>query len=125
MLSLFPQLLDWSWHVPLVFRVFLGFYLFFVGYNLTNMHVAKKDEDDLAWMIFGGLVITLGAGFLLGVYVQVAGAIGFVLSLLAMYFKYRKFKSAEESIKYYLLVGIVALSLVFLGAGPYAFDLPL
>lgn len=125
MLSLFPQLLDWGWYVPFVFRLFLGIYFFFTGYQLTKMGPQKTGEEILAWTTLGVLIIILGVAFLLGVYVQIAGVVGFALSLIAVFFKYKRAVFTPEPIKYYMLIGVVALSLLFLGAGPHAFDLPL
>lgn len=125
MLSLFPQLLDWSWYVPFIFRLFLGFYFFFIGYSFTRSSSAKNSQDGLAWLILGLLIIILSLGFFLGIYVQIVGVIGFVLSLLAIYFKHENASFTPESVGYYLLLGVVSLSLLFLGAGPHAFDLPL
>ena len=125
MLSLFPQLLDWGWYVPFLFRIFLGLYFFFVGYGFIKLGSKKKDDDGLSWVIFGSLIIILGISFLLGIYVQIAGVLGFSLSLIAIYFKNSKSAVSPEPVKFYLLVGIVSLSLLFLGAGPHAFDLPL
>ena len=125
MLSLFPQLLDWGWYVPFVFRMFLGFYFFSIGYSFTRSRPTKSDQDGLAWLILGALIITLSLGFFLGVYVQIAGVVGFILSLMAIYFKYSNASFTPESVRYYVLLGVVSLSLLFLGAGPHAFDLPL
>ena len=125
MLSLFPQLLDWGWYVPFIFRIFLGFYFFFIGYSFTRSSRAKSGQDSLAWLILGALIILLSLGFFLGLYVQIVGVIGFTLSLLAIYFKHKNASFTPETVKYYLLLGVVSLSLLFLGAGPHAFDLPL
>jgi len=125
MLSFFPQLLDWSWYVPLVFRIFLAVYLFAIGYSFAKAPKDEKGGDGAAWMVFGILLIALSVLLFVGIYAQIAGTIVFVISLIAMYFKYRKAQFTPESEKFYLLVGLVALSLVFLGTGPYAFDIPL
>ncbi len=86
---------------------------------------AKSGQESLAWLILGTLIILLSLGFFLGLYVQVVGVIGFTLSLLAIYFKNKNASFTPETVKYYLLLGVVSLSLLFLGAGPHAFDLPL
>lgn len=125
MLSLFPQLLDWSWYVPFVFRICLGFYFFFLGYSMIKANSQNKGEDSLSWMILGILIIVLSASFLFGIYVQIAGVVGFVLSWIAIYFRRKGSSFTPEPIKFYFFVGIVSLSLLFLGAGPHAFDLPL
>lgn len=123
MLSLFPELLDWSFFVPFFFRVFLGCYLLAVGYHLINK--TRRDEEKLTWAIFGTLVMAIGFFLFLGVYTQIFGVISFAISLLAIYFKKRKSHDTPESIAFYTLFALLSLSLLFLGAGPYAFDLPL
>jgi uncharacterized membrane protein YphA (DoxX/SURF4 family) len=67
----------------------------------------------------------IGLFLLVGVYTQVFGVITFVISLLAIYFKKQKSHDTPESIAFYALFALLSLSLLFLGAGPYAFDLPL
>jgi hypothetical protein len=126
MLSLFPDLLDWSWYVPLIFRIFLGTYCCYIGWTLAHEERGEKSErDDLAWAGMRTILILLGLSFVFGVVVQVLGAIGFALALFALFLRYRHSPHARESTAFYLLIGIVSLSLIFLGAGPHAFDLPL
>ncbi len=125
MLSLFPELLDWSWYVPLVFRLFLGAYLVGVGWMFTKRHAGVKGDNSASAFIGGGiLLVLLGLFFLFGIFVQALGAIGFVLSVVALFFR-RGNPEAAETPRFYLLIGIVSLSLVFLGPGPFSFDLPL
>lgn len=125
MLSLFPELLDWSFYVPFFFRIFLSCYLLTVGYHLYNKHKVKDNEERLAWTIFSALIMVVGIFLFLGVYTQIFGVITFAISLLAIYFKKQKSHDTPETIAFYILFGLVALSLLFLSAGPYAFDLPL
>lgn len=125
MLSLFPELLDWSFYVPFFFRIFISCYLLTAGYHLIKKNKTKGGEEKLTWTIFGTLIIAAGLALLLGIYTQVFGVISFVLSLLAIYFKKHKSPDTTESILFYLLFALISFSLLFLGAGPYAFDLPL
>jgi uncharacterized membrane protein YfcA len=125
MLSLFPELLDWSFYVPFFFRLFLGCYLLAAGYQLAKKHKATRDEEKLTWNILGTLIMTIGLFIFLGVYTQIFGVISFAISLLALYFKKHKSHDTPESIAFYALFALLSLSLLFLGAGPFAFDLPL
>ena len=127
MLSLFPDLLDWSFYVPFLFRVFLGIYILAAGYRFfkKSMSPTEKDEDKLSWGIFGALLVLLAGSLLIGLFIQVGGAITFAVSILALYAKHRNIKDADESTAFYLLFALVGLSLIFLGPGPFAFDLPL
>lgn len=127
MLSLFPDLLDWSFYVPFFFRVFLGLYILGVGYRFFKKStvLTEQDEDKLSWGILGALLVLLAGSMLVGLFIQVGGAITFAVSILALYAKYRDIKEADESATFYVLFALVGLSLVFLGPGPFAFDLPL
>ena len=127
MLSLFPELLDWSWYAPFFFRMFIGIYVINVGLLAARTNNQPKDRDDIAWTLLAALLFVLGASFLAGIYIQLAGAIGFALALVAIYCKLKNLPLVlvEESPKFYFLIGLVSLSFVILGAGPYAFDLPL
>ena len=126
MLSLFPDLLDWSWYVPFFFRLFLGAYCCFVAWTLAHTSTETPSEEDrFAWAGMRVLLVLLGVLFLLGIAVQALGAIGFILALFALFLHAKHSPRAPESAAFYLLIGLVALALVFLGPGPYAFDLPL
>lgn len=82
-------------------------------------------DDRLAWIFLGVILLCFGLLFVAGLYVQALGSTGFALALIALYLRWRKSPHARESSQFYLLIGLVSLSLVFLGPGPYAFDLPL
>lgn len=123
MLSLFPELLDWSWYTPLLFRGFLVIYLSTIAFTLLRKHHAGNEK--FADVGFGTLLVLLVLTYLLGIYIQIGGAIGFSLAMTALVFRKRYKKDLNESGWFYLLLALVSLSFVFLGAGPYAFDIPL
>lgn len=127
MLSLFPDLLDWSFYVPFFFRIFLSCYIIWIGSGIFKKGVAesKNGGDGLSWWILSGLLIILALSLLVGLFVQACGAITFVISILAIYAKHRNISEAHESVSFYLLFALVGISLVFLGPGPFAYDLPL
>lgn len=118
MLSLFPTLLDWNWYVPFLFRIFLGYYFFNIGL------VMMKKSDESAWKLLGILSVLAGILFVIGIYIQLLGVVAFI-SALALTYTRKKVRFLHESATFYTLLAIVSLSLLFLGAGPYAVDLPL
>jgi uncharacterized membrane protein YfcA len=124
MLSLFPELLDWSWYVPLLFRIFLGWYLVHVGYSYIRRRSPAEPQSADALLWGGILLALLGIAFFAGIFVQALGATGFILAATALYFRTRLGGNVDAP-RFYVLVGLVALSLVFLGPGPLSFDLPL
>ena|SRR3989338_8057738 len=125
MLSPFPELFAWSWYVPLFFRLFLAIYLLHLCYHFAKRGGAGEADGHTNFAIGGGLLVIIGLSFFVGLYVQISGAIGFVLALTALLMKPPAPEKLHGSRAFYFLLGLVSLSLVFLGAGPYAFDLPL
>lgn len=128
MLSMFPELYDWSWFVPFFFRMFLAWYFITSGYTLARAGDNGGENERFAWTILGAIITAVGGAFLAGIFVQVAGATGFVLAIFAIVLKHTAREEARrvvESQIFYLLLGLVSLSLVFLGPGPWAIDLPL
>ena len=123
MLSLFPELLDWSWYTPLLFRGFIVIYLFAIATTLLRKN--DKGDKKLADRLLSALLSILALALLFGIYVQVIGVIGFSLGMAAFFFRKRYHKELKESGWFYILITLTSLSFVFLGAGPYAFDIPL
>lgn len=117
MLSLFPSLLDWNWYVPLFFRIFLGYYFINLG-----LHMMKNNEQ--AWKILGGFSSFSGILFVLGVFSQLLGVVSSVSALIMLSQRKKNLLIAEPAV-FYVLLSLVSISLLFLGAGPYAIDLPL
>ncbi len=125
MLSLFPELFDWSWYVPFVLRLLVAYYFITIGYHLARFIKEGSDNEKAAWNILGGLVIVTGLLILIGLFTQAAAAVAFAWTLLALYFRKKNATFTLEPARFYFLLGCVALSLIFLGPGPFAFDLPL
>ena len=122
MLSLFPDLLDWSYYVPFFFRLFIGSYLVAVGVKIIQR---GNTEGTTTWIGLGGMLNMLGIAFIVGIAIQVDGVIGFVIALLASYTKHTNVVLASQTTQFYILFALVCLALVFLGPGPYSYDLPL
>ncbi len=125
MLSLFPELFDWSFYVPFFFRLYIAGYLLYAGYRLTKAGNTASKEDKYSWGTLGYLIIVIAISLFVGAYVQITGVILFVMNMLALYFKNTNKAELNQSTAFYILLALVSLSLVFLGAGPYALDLPL
>ena len=119
MLSLFPHLLDWNWYAPFLFRLFLGYYYLSLGFNLFN-------SGKTSWMkVIGVVSCAIGVSFVLGSGIQALGLSSGLIALIFACSKSIRQKISPESSLFFTLLTIVSFSLLLLGAGPYATDLPL
>ncbi|MBX2866520.1 hypothetical protein KTR10_00975 [Candidatus Kaiserbacteria bacterium] len=111
MLSLFPSFLAFALLVPLILRITIGLYFLF-----TLRRLFANMSPILRW-ILQLLSCVASVSVLLGAYTQLGAIILAGISLfLFMY-------SGKEA-KYFFLF-IMSLALLFLGAGFFAFDLPI
>jgi len=134
-LNPFPELLALSFFAPLLLRTMLG--LWFV---LTAMrHARRAERDPIAlelaakigavgriglWPLMlgeGALGVALIAGF----YTQIAALLAGAYALKLLFFRRIFPRLASESAWFYLLAAALSLSLLVLGAGAFAVDLPL
>lgn len=116
MVSVFPDLLAFSFLAPFILRVFLGFYFLYFGAKIL-----KTSESVFSGVrtehVLGGISLIGGTFVLIGLFTQPAAG---VLALISLY----ETKKPEHRVLYLLLFSM-ALSLLFSGAGFFAFDLPL
>ncbi|MBI2047649.1 MAG: hypothetical protein HYT27_00770 [Parcubacteria group bacterium] len=116
MVSLFPDLLSFALVAPFIIRLCLGFYFLLYGLRLfknsPNITLGIHKGHILGMLAFVGSILVL-----VGLFTQAAAIL---LALLSLY----RIKRSQNKILYALLFGM-ALSLLFSGAGLFAFDLPL
>lgn len=121
-----PQLFDWQFFVPTTFRVLLGGYLLLNGYRIFRDAKGEPSEEDrVAFRGLGVLIFVLGGVLFVGAWTQAAAAVTSVLGIVALYLKNRNSPRATQTRAFYLFATVMALSLIFLGPGAYAIDLPL
>ena len=133
-LNTFPTLLTFSMFSPLILRVVLGFIVINLGYlkldkektlwqelfETINIHPSRIFVKVLAFIeIIGGLMLIAGS------YTQLTAIIFSVLFFCEAILEYRESSLEKRSLTFYILMFTISLSLVFLGAGAFAFDLPL
>lgn len=133
-LNTFPSLLTFSMISPFILRVVLGLIIINLGslklgkeqaawqelFELINIHPAKFLVKSLAFVeIIGGLILLVGA------YTQLASMIFAVLFFCEAVLEYRDSNLEKRDLTFYILVFAISLSLIFLGAGAFAFDLPI
>lgn len=134
MLSVFPDLLAFGLFAPLLLRVALGLAFVRFGWHKVGRGRAEKAAffDSLGWKPgayfafgFGALELAVGTFLLIGLYTQVAALAAALVSLGALVLKKKPSQGITSSRGFLGLLFIIALSLLVLGAGFFAFDLPL
>jgi len=133
-LNTFPTLLTFGIFAPLILRVILGFIVINLGYlKLTseknawqqlfetiNIHPSRIFVKVLSYIeIIGGLMLIAGA------YTQLTAMVFAVLFFCEAVLEYRDPVLEKRNLTFYILIFGIALSLIFLGAGALAIDLPL
>lgn len=137
MLNVFPGLLFLGFLAPFFVRVAVGAIFLWIGYSYLfrdrNAAIAQlssrwpKCASFLIW--FGGIFeIITGLFLITGFLTQIAAIAGMLIATDALFVKLL-YKDLDRVAKYsrvfYILVLIISISLLFSGAGAFAFDLPL
>lgn len=133
--SLFPSLFDFQMLGVFVLRVTLGLIFVYFWYkkithsNTERIHFFEKLGLRPAKVYFGIVSSVEGiAGALLvvGLYTQGAVLVTGTLMLIATLIKWRKPSALpRNTIDFYIILAVVSFSLLFLGPGAFAVDLPL
>ena len=132
--SVFPDFLTYGLLAPLILRLALGFIFINFGrlaltgerdrwlklFDVIRLRPAKIFEK-----IFGFVEIVGGILLVIGLYTQVAALVFSIISLAELILEYREPVLLKNNIYFYILLFAISLSLIFLGAGFLAFDLPL
>lgn len=131
MLNPFPSLLTYSFFAPTILRIVAAC----VFLMLARTHWKKQAEIktllmpiahgfalSLTWLLIA-IETAVGAALLIGFGVQIAAIVGTLLALKSLIIRPRSLQPLSHSAGWLLLA--VCLSLVFLGAGAFAFDIPL
>ncbi|MFH1455144.1 MAG: DoxX family protein [bacterium] len=133
-LNTFPDLLTYSMLSPLILRVVLGLIVINLGnlklgkehvawqelFETINLQPAKLCVKILALIeIIGGLMLIIGS------YTQLISILFAVLFFCEAILEYREPNLEKRNLTFYILMFTISLSLIFLGAGAFAFDLPL
>jgi len=134
MLNPFPELLSFSLLGPFVLRVVLGLIFIDLGilkfrgektrwlasFEALNIHPA-----DLMLVIYALLQIAGGVFLIAGFWTQVAALVLAVFSGIELGIEWRAREVLKRDLVFYLLLFAISASLLFTGAGAFAFDIPL
>ena len=115
MLNVFPDFLTFGLLAPFLLRLAVGFLFLKAG-------VKKGARYTLA---LGVIEVVSGILLIIGLYTQVAALAAALISLFGWYAKKKHPSETPGSKGAFLLLFVISLSLLFSGAGFFAFDLPL
>lgn len=133
MLSTFPELFTFGLIAPFILRVALGYFFIFQG-------LRRHKQEAMTWdTLWGGahigslkvapilqkIQVVLGVFILIGLYTQISAILVVVFLLVEWYKKFGFSRPHFNDVWPALFPVAIALSLLFLGAGLLAFDLPL
>lgn len=126
MLSLFPDLLNYPIFAAVILRLIAAG--FFLALAVRFIRTLRNPNFPLSARVlgYGFAILELIAGCLLlvGLFTQAAALLGAVLTFISAVLGFGRGNTVGERYLQVLLHA-VCLSLLFLGAGVFAFDLPL
>lgn len=134
MLNVFPDLLTYGLFAPFILRVALGLLFINLGYlELTKeqnrwvrVFEVIRFRPAMFWVKAVGIIEIVGGLLLvLGLFTQATALLFAIISLAECYIEKRAPVVLNRNIIFYAFLFVISLSLLFSGAGFWAFDLPL
>ncbi|MDP2705205.1 MAG: DoxX family membrane protein [Patescibacteria group bacterium] len=133
MLTLFPELLTYGLVAPFLLRISIGFVLINLGY--LSFKGERKQWENVGNLLripekvfasgYGVFQIAGGIFFVIGLWTQAFALLFSALFLAELLVEYREESILKRELAFYLLLFVISLSLLFSGAGFFAFDIPL
>jgi uncharacterized membrane protein YphA (DoxX/SURF4 family) len=134
MLNPFPDLLTYSRLAPLILRAVVGLVFIDLGILvfknekdrwLASLSTLRIPKPELTLKILGCLEIMAGAMLIAGFYTQISALVLALFVFAETYIEYKMPIVLKRNFVFYLLLLTILISLLFSGAGAFAFDLPL
>lgn len=131
--SVFPELFTYGLVAPFLLRLSLGFVLVNLGY--LSFKGERKQWENVGKLLripekifasgYGVFQITGGILFIVGLWTQAVALLFSALFLAELLVEYGEESILKRELAFYLLLFAISLSLLFSGAGFFAFDLSL
>lgn len=119
MLSLFPSLFTYELVAPLLLRLTLGAILIFWSYGkLKERRSVRANTISIIEGIAGILLV-------IGLFTQLAALAAAIILIVYLFKKFKAKSLFTDGVNYYFVLLIISLSVLVLGPGIFAFDLPL
>lgn len=131
MTNVFPHLITFGFIAPLLLRITLGVALLSIGKQLlTQKRIAitayfeTQQYPVASWLGIGigSAAILTGIFCVIGFFTQIACLIAIYILLNIMFIEYRDDKVFAYSQVFYLIMMVIASSLIFSGAGTWSLD---
>lgn len=133
MLSIFPDLLSFGFFAPFFLRLTLGIILIQIGYKIAFKYRGQffkfYQENKYPFanhfpLIFGYLTMLTGGFLIIGFLTQIA-SLASIYILASLFLSDKDLQIFHFQKSFYTITIMVSFSLLFLGAGILAIDLPL
>jgi uncharacterized membrane protein YphA (DoxX/SURF4 family) len=121
-LSLFPVLLSYQQLSPFIIRIVLGVTLAYFGYHKILGSGKSSGSNS---KVYGIVELVVALFLVIGLWTQLAALINAVILLIKLGWKIKERKFLTDGVNYYILLLVMAISLIFTGAGFLAIDYPL
>ncbi|HEY4528564.1 MAG TPA: DoxX family protein [Candidatus Paceibacterota bacterium] len=134
MLSVFPELLNYSLLAPLILRLVVGLIFLDLGFLKFGSEKARwiasfktlgLHPADLLLSFYALIQIVGGLFLITGFLTQVATLVFVVFTGLELTVEWKVREILKRDLVFYLLIFTISLSLALTGPGAYAIDLPL
>jgi uncharacterized membrane protein YphA (DoxX/SURF4 family) len=122
MLSLFPSLLTYQQVGPFIIRLVLGITLTYFGYEKIMKRGTSSGSNTV---LYGAMEIFVSLFLIIGLFTQLFALLNALILVIKLGVKAKEKKLFTDGINYYVLLLVMAISLIFTGAGFCAFDLPM
>ena len=125
-MSLFPELLDFPVFAALILRLVAGGFFIVLAVRFFRM-LARPDYPVRARVLGGGFAaveLVTGGLLVIGLLTQGAALAGMFLTSMSVALGFGRGSHPSDAYVQ-LLLHAMCLALLFLGAGPFAFDIPL
>lgn len=120
MLSLFPSLLAYEQVGPMVIRLVLGITLLYFGYEKL---IKKGTSSGSNAKAYGAVEVIIALFLVIGLFTQLAALLNAIILVIKLSFKARDGKLFSDGINYYVLLLTMAVAVIFMGPGLFAYDL--
>ncbi len=117
-----PSLLTYQMAGPLIIRIVLGVTLFHFGYKKIK---GRGDSSGSNSLTYGAIEVFISIFLIIGLFTQIAALLNVIILVIKLGFKAKTGQFLSDGVNYYILLLVMALSLMFTGPGFFAFDLPL